>query len=138
MRSILTAIGIVAVLLPLNAVPSLALSKGLLDPLPAPVAMPIEREAVRPAEVDISYIPAVKPMPANGEQLAVEVGSQLGRVASSWSEGTSLPFLGSLVSGIVRIGRRAYGVKETMQDRYGVTMRSYGSGGVAVMYRRRF
>lgn len=83
-------------------------------------------------------LPPERRMPGSAQELAVEVGSQVGRVLGAWSEGTSVPLLGPVVRGFVGAGRRAYRFQESMESRYGVFVRPVGREGVAVMMRRRF
>jgi hypothetical protein len=123
-------------LLVFSSVPSAALSKGLLDAEPV---TPVTRAPVteRGANVDIHYIPQLDEGPKTKEELAIEIGSQIGRLAESWADGTSLPLLGGMVGGVVRMSRRAAAFGDHLKDQYGISVRSHNSG-VAVMMRRRF
>jgi hypothetical protein len=119
-----------------SPLPASALSKGLLDAEPA---TPVTRAPVaeRGANVDIHYIPPLDEGPKTKEELAIEIGSQIGRLAESWADGTSLPLLGGMVGGVVRMSRRAVAFGDHLKDQYGISVRSHNSG-VAVMMRRRF
>jgi len=116
---------------------SSALSKGIaeINPLPPPFETKLSSEPLKP---DAYYVPPSAPVISSEAELAEAVGTQFGRVAYSWAEGTSLPFLGAVVRGVVRMSRSAMDTKSNMEDKYGVSMHSYGSNGVSVMYRRKF
>ncbi len=127
---------LIAVLLVSLSEPGWTLPKGLaeLSPITVTVPPPV-RSRHHP---DIREMPPEIRMAGSGEEWAAEVGAHVGRVASSWSEGTSVPLLGPVVRGFVRAGQTAYRFRETMESRYGVVVRPVGREGVAVMMRRRF
>jgi hypothetical protein len=129
-RLLVAGLVVVALHLPVRALP-----KGLADAHALPVRGPEMFRNESP--VDIRALPPEERMAASGEEWAKEIGSHVGRVASSWSEGSAIPLLGPMVRSVVRAGRSASGFKDMMEDRYGVSMRRYGDG-VAVMMRRKF
>lgn len=124
-----------ALVLLVTSLPAHALPKGLAEANVVPARAP--QVFQRESPVDIRILPPEERMAASGEEWAKEVGSHVGRVAASWSEGASIPLLGPMVRSVVRVSRTASGFKDMMEDRYGVSMRRYGDG-VAVMMRRRF